>query len=400
MNRQFLYGIYVILISLACCSCDPSGGKLPPLKETYSQQDKNPFGSYVLHNQLEQLYYHNTILTISEKFDNTWRNISDTGSLYIGISKYLFLSNPDLEGMLNYVNIGNSLFISSEHIDQHLLDTLGLSISKPNLLQSFAEMKYTSVELEREVFRDSAAYEYFYIPFNRHFTRIDSLTSKPLGSNQAGTNFLVVFYGRGRFYLHLEPRALSNYFLLQKENFRYLRNLFALTPTIPEHVYWDDYYRKLNYQSQGGGKSSLSVLLQYPAMAWAFWLLLVLLVLYIYFGGKRRQRIVEPIAPNINTTLTYTETIGRLYLQKKDNRNIADKLVTYFLEHIRNHYFLNTSHFNETFISTLSRKTNNTKEGTALLFQSIAAIQQSTELTDQELLQLNQQIENFYKNKI
>ena len=79
---------------------------------------------------------------------------------------------------------------------------------------------------------------------------------------------------------------------------------------------------------------------------------------------------------------------------------LSDKVVTYFLEHIRNHYFLNTSHFNEAFISTLSRKTNNTKEGTSLLFQSIAAIQQSTELTDEELLLLNQQIENFYKNKI
>jgi hypothetical protein len=305
------------------------------LKETYSQQDKNPFGSYVLHNQLEQLYYHNTLLTINEQFENTWHNISDTASVYISISKYLFLSNRDLAGMLAYVNNGNSLFLSSEYMDQRLLDTLGLSTSKPFLMPSFAEMKYTSVKLVGEVFKDSAAYEYFYVPFNLHFTQIDSLRSKALGSNEAGTNFIVVFYGKGRFYLHLEPRALSNYFLLQKENFKYLRNLFALTPTIPEHVYWDDYYRKQNYQPQGGGRSSFSVLLQYPAMTWAFWLLLVLLGLYIYFGGKRRQRIVEPITPNINTTLTYTETIGRLYLQKKDNRNIADKVVTYFLEHIR-----------------------------------------------------------------
>ncbi|MEP7110201.1 MAG: DUF4350 domain-containing protein [Ferruginibacter sp.] len=401
VKTKFIYTIWVALITVLSTSCGSNGLKLPSLSESFSHKDKNPFGAFVLHHQLEQLYYHNSIYDVKDKFENTWRNITDTGSVYISISKNLFLTREDIAGMLAYVYHGNSLFISSDNIDQRLLDTLGCAISRPFYERFIPEMKYTSVKLEGEIFKDSADYRYFYVPFYSHFTKLDTLQTKVLGNNKVGSDYIVVFYGRGRFYLHIEPRALSNYFLLQYDNYKYFMNIFSLTPSIPEHVYWDDYYNKRNYPGDNAGnRSSLEVLLQYPAMARAFWLLLLLFGLFIFFGGKRRQRIVETIAPNTNTTLTFTETIGRLYLQKKDNRNIADKLITYFLEHIRKQYYLNTSQINDEFITTLGRKSNNTKEGTEKLFESISNIQQSMEVSDQQLILLNQQIENFNKNSI
>jgi hypothetical protein len=135
-------------------------------------------------------------------------------------------------------------------------------------------------------------------------------------------------------------------------------------------------------------------------MAWAFWLILSLLALFILFDSKRRQRIIKPLQPNINTSVAFTETVGRLYLQKKDNRNIADKMITYFLEHIRNQYFLNTNQLNDEFMDTLTRKSNMQLLQTQKLFGTIHEIQQSQQINDQQLLSLNQQIENFYKHKI
>ncbi len=401
LKRKIIYIICVVLITGLFISCDTNRVKLPPLNETFSQKNKDPFGAFVLHKQLEQLYYHNTIKSVKDKFENTWRNIPDTSSLYINISKNLFLSKAGLTAMLAYVYQGNSLFISSSNIDQRLLDTLGCAVSKAFYERPVREMKNTYVKLAWDVFNDSAAYQYFYVPFYNHFTKVDTLHSKILGSNKAGSDFMVVFYGMGRFYLHTDPRALSNYFLLQKDNYKYLQNVFSFTPAIPDHVYWDDYYNKRNYPAgEPGAKPGLAVLLQYPALAWAFWLLMPLFGLYIFFGGKRRQRIVETISPNTNTTMAFTETIGRLYLQKKDNRNIADKLITYLMEHIRNKYFLNASVINDEFINTLSRKSNNTKEGTEKLFASISDVRQSMEVSDRQLLLLNQQLENFHKNKL
>jgi hypothetical protein len=197
-------------------SCDAVRNKLPPLAETFSQRDKHPFGAYVVHRQLQQLYYHNTIRTKKENFENISWELADTGSIYISISKNLFLSQADLERMLAYVNDGNSIFISSNNIDEKLLDTLGCGVNKYYKGQFYHEMEYTSVNLEPTIFTDSSAYHYFYIPFFNHFSKVDSLHSKMLGNNKAGANYAVIFYGKGRFYLHTEPRAFSNYFLLKR----------------------------------------------------------------------------------------------------------------------------------------------------------------------------------------
>ena len=388
------------MVAICFVSCVSREDKLPSLKESYSKKDNNPFGTFVLHHQLKQYYYHNNIISLNRGFGNTWHEIDDTASVYINISKSLLLSKADLEGMLAYVESGNSLFISSDYIDEHLLDTLGCKVVTNFYQQTFAEMKNTAVQLQQAVFNDSAAYQYFYVPFYNHFIKLDSSNTKTLGSNFSGTNFIVVFYGKGRLYLHTDPRSFSNYFLLQKDNYNYIQKVFSFTPAIPQHVYWDDYYNKRNFARNDSGKTGLAVLMKYPAMAWAFWLLIGLIGLYILFGGKRRQRIINEIAPNANTTLAFTETISRLYLQKKDNRNIADKQIMYLLEHIRNQYYLNTSHVNDEFISTLSRKSNNTKEGTERLFKLINTTHQVMEISDQQLLSLNQQIENFYKNQL
>ncbi|CAN5320426.1 hypothetical protein BH11BAC5_BH11BAC5_11770 [soil metagenome] len=372
---------------------------LPSLKETFSRKDKNPFGGFILFNQLQQVFYHNNFYVEKQNFETSWQNITDTASLYISVSKNLYLSEAAQKAMLNYVSNGNTLFISSENIDSTLLDSLGCkevqSFGKSDYLEN---MRYTAVRLDSAAYYNIVPYTYYYYPFFNHFIQYDSTVTNVLGTNEIGkANFVEIFYGRGRVYLHCEPRALSNYFLLQKQNYLYLQNLFTFINRTPEHIYWDDYYNKRNRPSAKDSKNAFQLLLQYPATAGAFWIVLCLLLLYILFGGKRRQRIVEAIQPNVNTTVAFTETIGRLYLQKKDNRNIAAKMIMYFQEHIRKQYFLNTSHVNDDFITTLSRKSDVPKEITAGLFKLISELQEAPEISDEQLLFLNRQIDIFYK---
>ena len=122
--------------------------------------------------------------------------------------------------------------------------------------------------------------------------------------------------------------------------------------------------------------------------------------LYILFGGKRRQRIIEIVPTNTNTTVAFTETVGRLYLQSKNNRNIADKQIQYFFEQLRSQFFLNTNHINEEFINSLSRKSNVPIDITQKLFATIRQVQNNYDISDEQMLSLNRQIENFNKTKI
>ena len=134
--------------------------------------------------------------------------------------------------------------------------------------------------------------------------------------------------------------------------------------------------------------------MKHPPLKAAFWLSLLLLLMYILFGGKRVQRIIQQLKPNENTTVTFTETIGRLYLQKKDNKNIADKMITYFNEYIRN----TTNHINDDFIVMLSRKSGVDRDKVDTIYRTITAAQRSNEVNDYQLLSLQEQIQQFYKN--
>ena len=55
--------------------------------------------------------------------------IDYNNSLYIILSKSVFVGQDDLESMMNYVGNGNTLLISAEYIDRKLIDTLGVELN-------------------------------------------------------------------------------------------------------------------------------------------------------------------------------------------------------------------------------------------------------------------------------
>ena len=67
-----------------------------------------------------------------------------------------------------------------------------------------------------------------------------------------------------------------------------MQQAFSFTNSYPDHIYWDDYYRKLNRRKSSNnddeeGFSSFSEIMKHPPLKWAFWLSLLALLL---FGGQ------------------------------------------------------------------------------------------------------------------
>ena len=397
-SYTYLFLAAAVLL-LAACRSD-KGPKLPALKETFSKKDKNPFGASIAYRQVKSLYASNSIRDVRQPFSKTWKEISDSGSLYICITGSLFVNEEEADAMLQYVDAGNDLFISAAYIDDVLQQKINCT-TKVNFNQVFGAMAFTQTSTRSLVEPDSA-YSYFYYPFNNYFVKIDSGRTRVVGVNDdLMPNSIVYFHGRGKLYLHCDPRAFSNYFLLKDSNFKYMQQSLAFTSVVPGHVYWDDHYNKLRRRKgEDDNFSTLSEIMKHPPLVYAFWLTLLLLLLYVLFGGKRVQRIIEQRKPNENTTVTFTETIGRLYLQKKDNKNISDKMITYFNEFIRNKYFLNTNSINEDFITALSRKSGVQRESVDSLYRTITSAQSSDHLDDYQLLSLNEQIQNFNKKTV
>ncbi len=405
MTKLLRYSLMVFLMAMLFACGNKNGVKLPDMSRNYSKRSKKPFGTYTAYQLLKSKYKKNEITTLTKDFYNSWVNhISGIQSLYVVVSKKLLLSERDLKTMLQFVDNGNQLFISSEYIDQTLLDTLGVQVqyySEKSLFQpqnpTVGPMHYTTVAMADSVVHHPHQYGYFFFPFDANFVNTDSIGANTLGLNETGDpNYISVIYGKGRIFLHLHPEAMSNYFLLRKENHQYFEQVFSYAAPERYAVYWDDYYRI--GQEPNGSFSSFTVFLKYPMLKWALFIAIALMLLYIAFGSKRRQRPVPVLVPNTNDSISFVQTIGRLYLQKKDNHNIAHKMITYFMEYIRTHYYLNTSQLNAEFFSSLARKSGVEETAVKEFFQMISQLQESAEINDHQLLELNNRIQLFLKS--
>ena len=398
-NKLTYLLIFCAAVLLTAC-WGSNAKKLPSLVETYSKNDKKPFGANIAYRQVAAMFSANVIKDKKEAFPKTWVNISDTASVYFIMAPKLFVNEDEVDAMLEYVYSGNSLVIAAAEIDDNLLKRIHCNQMYTDIAMEvmMGQMNNTAT---RSVVKPQVEYAYYYYPFQNYFVNTDSGNIKLLGYNEhKKPNSLVYFHGKGRLFLQCEPRALSNYFLLKDNNYEYLQHVMTYTHAQAQHVYWDDYYNKLRFRKRNNNNfSTFSEIMKHPPLLYAFWISLILLGLYILFGSKRVQRIIELRKPNENTTVTFTETIGRLYLQQKDNKNIADKMITYFNEYIRNTYFLNSNHINDEFMTVLSRKSGVQKEKVDTLYRTILATQSSDVVNDYQLLSLQEQIQRFYKNK-
>jgi hypothetical protein len=310
--------------------------------------------------------------------------------------------------MVEYVKAGNDLFISADYVDEKLLDAIYCNINRKGEIvnEVNGKMHNTYVSLFYGDDFDAQKYSYYYFPFLNYFNNYDPSITRVLGVNELNLpNYIVIFSGRGRLYLHLAPRSFSNYFLLTKSNYDYFKNITAYLRFSPQFVYWDEYYKEFsstrnkNNIDHDDHFSSFQVISENAPLRWAFYIALAGILFFVAFNIKRRQRRIEVINPNKNTTVEFTETIGRLYLQRKDNRNIAEKMITYFYEFLRKKYFITTSAIDTGFINSLSGKSGVDKKETQELFELINKIQKEEDVSDEDVLELNLKIENFKKSK-
>ncbi len=399
-----IHAYHFLLIVLVCTaffsSCEfkkTTTVKVPKLDPKYGYRDKEPMGSYVAYHYLNSLFDNGITKVMDQSFSKHRYAVEYNRSLYIIVAKGVFMSRMDLESMMEYVSNGNTVFISAEYIDQKILDTLNVKASfdfSSFFVRDEYQMKKSDTWLS--IKRDAKTYGFYFVPFDNRIYDYDSSTAQILGYNEDDEpNFVAVDHGQGKFVFHTAPAAFSNYFLLTKNNKEYLEKAFSYFDAATNSVYWNNYYR--SRRSSDDDFSIVGFFKKHPPLYYAFLIVLAGLLLFIAFGGKRRQRFVPVKIPNTNTTVSYTETIGRLYLQKKDNRNIALKMFTYFLEYVRNHYYLNTQNLNDEFAEALSRKSGVPEDKVKDFLLVMDTTHHAENISDMRLLEIHNHIQAYFK---
>ncbi len=113
---------------------------------------------------------------------------------------------------------------------------------------------------------------------------------------------------------------------------------------------------------------------------------------------RRKQRIIPIIEKSKNDSLDFVQTIGRLYYDKKDHKDLSKKMGIYFLDHVYNRYKLPADNLDEGFIHALHLKTGYDINKIKTIVNFIIHGENNSKIKEQELADFHNQLESFYQN--
>ena len=323
------------------------------------------------------------------------------------IAKTFDPTEEDLDYLTDFVQKGNYVFISALQITRNAAKFFRIKSQKHfnyyglalDVHHGFNPFDSTVVQLDSSLFNAPLLYQYPGADFTNAFDETDSVFTYNLGySSQNKPNLIAINTLDGTFYLHSAPISFTNMFLLYKNNYEYFEKLMSLLPADAKKIVWDEYYLYNYYnQTPGEEQSILAVIFKYENFRWAFWVALLLLGLYLLTEARRRQRIIPNYEKPKNDSLDFVTTVGKLYYEKGDHKNLADKLTQYFLDHVRNYFKISTAEINNAFEEQLAAKSNKNIEEIRSITEMMHAINLSAAITQQQLMHYYELLEKFYK---
>ena len=403
----------MLLLVAAVISGSAGCGKRKMMNErvTLWRKDKIPYGTFYAYENLQRLFPEATVVNnkrspdpyrhknVQDIFDNN-NNYNSHKTCFVVISNNVLPDDKELDALFNMVSRGEQVFISSLNVGENLLDSLQLKVSYYSGL--FNNHDSLTVQVNNPVSETSNQFTYPGKAMDNYFSAMDSTITTVLGKDAQGrANFIKVAYeSGGAFYVHLAPLALSNFFLLHKDNKNYYDQVLSYLPKDAQVIHWDDYFRNSeggSGRNSSGGGAGLGWWMKQPALAAGMWLLLLLLLLIYLVESKRKQRIIPVIAPLKNASLDFVKTIGRLYFQRKDNKDLANKMMAHFLGHVRSRYNIRSTAMDDDFVQRLAYKSGYDQQAIKALVYDLHFAQAQSQLSDNALLELNHKLETFYQ---
>ena len=191
--------------------------------------------------------------------------------------------------------------------------------------------------------------------------------------------------GDGELILCSSPLIFTNFGLLYQDNYRFAASILNL---LPEQRTQLSYFYQLGRPEV---QTPLRYILSQEALRWALYLGLVALLVFLIIETRRRQRAIPVMTPPENTSLTYVKTLGNLYFQEGNHKNLAEKMIRHFIHRVKEKYYLTfepTEHFNH----MLSVRSEVPVEEINATLAALIAIRQKEQIKGNELVLLAEKL--------
>ena len=321
---------------------------------------------------------------------------------------YLFLTDdfsPDEAETLRlyeYAERGNTVFIAAQSITGALADTLGIPADSANAFARGLDYRYrgflgqgdSTLHLVAPVLAKDEGYAFSYEVGNWVMAGLDTARTTVIGTSLSGEPTLVlVEAGEGMFLISSTPYAFGNAaFTGDGSGTEYVAGVLGYLPS--QSVFWDTYYKPFANQAQ----TPLRYILREPPLKWALRLMLLGVLLFIVFRGRRWQRAVPVVAAPVNATLDFVRTVGRLYFQDADHSALVDRKLRYFFDRIRTRLGLTEVDLSEETERRVVARTGLSTEHIARLFARFRRLRRSRTVDPKHLVELDRSLDRFYES--
>jgi len=395
MTKDWKYIAYVSILGILLAFVFLSKSKEHDWSVSFSHQSKEPYGTFAL-NELLPAHLKSTSIVKSYKTIYELKDSIKPGENMLVISAQFRPDAEDTKALLRLIDQGATAFISSNHFYGTFADTLGLETGDSFFQgdQSFNNTDSASLHMVSPVIDSLNKFNYRRANIYNYFKRIDSANAVVVTRNDFNQPVTVrIKKGKGELILNCTPMIFTNIYLLSNQHHDFVAASLSYLPI--NKTFWTEYYHAGRMEAA----TPLRFILTNEPLRWSYYICIVSLLLFMIFEAKRKQRIIPVIKPLTNTTLEFVSTIGNLYYQQSDHKNISDKKIQFFFDYVHTHYNLATVHRDELFISSLTRKSGVEIKTVSSLTHVINTIISRNEIEKDQLILLNQLLEQFYRKK-
>jgi hypothetical protein len=406
-KRDKIYIFIFIAIALLYVAVEMFKPEPTDWSESYSRSDKIPYGTFILSEELSEIFPDRQITNLTLPPFQYLRNSefdSTRSRNWIFINDEITIDNNELSLLMGAVSRGDNLFISTSNPGAAISDTLGFEvgfrtsftmIDSLNFQASADSLRFgTTLNFTNPLLNQPDGWE-FRERASAYFSDVDTANTIMLGQNQnEDHNFIKVAHGRGDIYVHLFPRAFTNFYLRDDEHARYAFNALSYLPV--RNVVWDEYYKS----GRSTYTTPLGYVLSEPSLRHAWFVILAGICLFMVFKGRRLQRSIPEKKPPKNSTLEFARTIGSLYFEKGSHKEIALKKIKFFTDYCRRHLNISITEMDahDKPITVIAERSGVPEPDVSDLMKSIRQVRQSTGISTEELKSITSKIDQFYKN--
>jgi hypothetical protein len=368
---------------------------------TLKQSDKIPYGTAAARELLPSIFP-NAAIYYNKLYPAYWDSLDmEQGNQAVIMMADQFNADEDeISRLISFVKKGNYVFIVAKSFSYEAVQDFHISYNENTIDQLMnREEDSLRVRLEKPVFANDRFYLYPGKKYESSIYALDTVRSRVLGRGENGRpNFIQMQSGRGSVFIHVAPLAFSNYFLLHKDNVGYYQAALSVIPSSVIKVLWNEYYLVKPKGTKDKEPNWLGVLMKYPAFQWALITGMITLLIFVLLGMRRMQRMIPARVRPQNDSLDFIKTMGRLYYDKRDHKNLAKKMATYFLDHVRSNFKLSTYTLDEEFARNLHYKSGYPEQEIVQLVRFINDLDGLPALSDSQLTHFHKQLELFYQN--